>query len=160
MIKLLCDKYLKITTSIMLIVPFFMSITLEYGFGFRLCNLCVVERYSYLIMFFVFCTGLNKKLAKISIKAVLTLIIIAFFITIYHILIENGVLPESSFCGMKSVASMTDEEIINQVFTSEVKMCSEKSYLYIFRLTYLNLIYLIISAGFILINFKKYDKNR
>jgi hypothetical protein len=55
---------------------------------------------------------------------------------------------------------MTDEEIINQVFTSEVKMCSEKSYLYIFRLTYLNLLYLIILGGFISLNFKKYGKDR
>lgn len=147
-------------TPVFIIFPFFISIILEYIFGLRLCNLCVVERYSYLVMFLIFCLGYNKKFLNTSLKITILFIFIAMIITIYHILIENGILPESSFCGVQNVSSMTDEEIINQVFTSEAKRCSEKSYFYIFRLTYMNLIYLVMLGGLILINFKKYGKNR
>ena len=94
-----------------LIISFISIITayyIEYILGHKPCNLCLIERIPYVISIFVI---LTKYLFKIDQKFVLLLLTLtfsfSFFISIYHLGIEQGVFEESTVCGLKNTFRFT-----------------------------------------------------
>lgn len=121
----------KETLLLLFIVPFCSSFAVEYFLSIKPCILCVIERWSHMVFFILFLILNKRNLATTANKTLITAMFCSLFIglliTIYHIMIETGIM--SSSC-----SSLTFNH-------QSMPSCDIPKYLFGIKLTILNLIY-------------------
>ena len=144
-----------------LIISFISIITayyIEYILGHKPCNLCLIERIPYVISIFII---LTKYIFKIDQKFVLLLLTLtfsfSFFISIYHLGIEQGVFKESTVCGLKNTSDIISKEELLKLLNEKTISCKDVTFrVFGFSLTSINM---ILSLVIVIILIKIYNLN-
>ena len=156
--KNLLIKFIFFVSIIALVSAFFI----EYVLGHQPCNLCILERFPYLIAIVIIL--FNYKFSQFEKFFILLLTIIfsvGTILSIYHLGIEQGFIQESLVCDLKSGSNLlSKEEILKQLQEKSVN-CKDVTFkIFGLSLTSYNvLISLLISISGGKIDFN-YDKNK
>ena len=156
-------------TEIYLRIIFLFSITalisayfIEYVLGHQPCNLCLIERIPYgLSIILISLIFILKKNENFFILLLILNFIFSFFISLYHFGIEQGIIQESTVCGVKNFSEIiSKEELLNKLNEKTIS-CKDVT----FRILGLSLatINIVISILFIITLtkiFTKYEKNK
>ena len=155
--KKLLIKLVFLVSIIALVSAFFI----EYILGHQSCNLCILERFPYLIAIIIIL--FNYKFSQFE-KFFVFLLTIIFsvgtILSLYHLGIEQGFIQESLVCDLKSGSNLlSKEEILKQLQQKNVS-CKDVTFkIFGLSLTSYNiLISLLISVSTGKIYFN-YDKN-
>ena len=155
--KNLLIKFVFLISVIALVSAFII----EYILGHQPCNLCILERFPYLIAIIIIL--LNYKFSQFEKFFILLLTIIfsiATILSLYHLGIEQGFIQESLVCDLKNGSNLlSKEEILKQLQQKNVN-CKDVTFkIFGLSLTSYNiLISLLISVGAGKVYFN-YDKN-
>ena len=155
--KNLLIKLIFLVSIIALVSAFFI----EYILGHQPCNLCMLERFPYLIAIIIIL--LNYKFSQFEKFFILLLTIIfsiGTILSLYHLGIEQGFVQESLVCDLKSGSNLlSKDEILKQLQQKNVN-CKDVTFkIFGLSLTSYNiLISLLISVSTGKIYFN-YDKN-
>ena len=93
-----------------------IAYAVEYIFGYQPCNLCIIERFPYILALIILI--LNYQFKKNELFYCILLMIIftfSFLISFFHFGIEQGFISESSVCGVKSTDLTTKEDILKSL---------------------------------------------
>ena len=137
------------------------AIFIEYILGHQPCNLCVLERFPYLVAIIIIL--FNYKFSQFEKFFILLLTIIfsiGTILSLYHLGIEQGFVQESLVCDLKSGSNLlSKDEILKQLQQKNVN-CKDVTFkIFGLSLTSYNILMsLLISVGTGKIYFK-YDKN-
>ena len=93
------------------------SLVIQYILGHQPCNLCVYQRVPYIFSIILIAQLLLfNKYEKISLLIISLLFIGNFFLSIYHVGIEQGIFSESLFCETKNVGeNLSKEQLLKQL---------------------------------------------
>ena len=92
------------------------ALIIEYGFGFRACSLCKIERIPYgLAIIILTINYFSKKNQIFFIILLILLFSFSILISIYHFSIEQGFIEESALCVSKDLNLITKEDILNSL---------------------------------------------
>ena len=155
--KNLVIKLVFLVSIIALVSAFFI----EYILGHQPCNLCILERFPYLIAIIIIL--FNYKFSQFEKFFILLLTIIfsiGTILSLYHLGIEQGFVQESLVCDLKSGSNLlSKDEILKQLQQKNVN-CKDVTFkIFGLSLTSYNILMsLLISVGTGKIYFK-YDKN-
>tara|TARA_B100001027_G_C16234877_1_gene316525 strand:+ start:641 stop:1126 length:486 start_codon:yes stop_codon:yes gene_type:complete len=128
-----------------LIISFISIITayyIEYILGHKPCNLCLIERIPYVISIFIILTNYIFKIDQKFVLLLLTLTFsFSFFISIYHLGIEQGVFKESAVCGLKNTSDIISKEELLKLLNEKSISCKDVTFrVFGFSLTSINMI--------------------
>ena len=128
-----------------LIISFISIITayyIEYILGHKPCNLCLIERIPYVISIFIILTNYIFKIDQKFVLLLLTLTFsFSFFISIYHLGIEQGVFKESEVCGLKNTSDIISKEELLKLLNEKTISCKDVTFrVFGFSLTSINMI--------------------
>ncbi len=128
-----------------LIISFISIITayyIEYILGHKPCNLCLIERIPYVISIFIILTNYIFKIDQKFVLLLLTLTFsFSFFISIYHLGIEQGVFKESAACGLKNTSDIISKEELLKLLNEKTISCKDVTFrVFGFSLTSINMI--------------------
>ena len=128
-----------------LIISFISIITayyIEYILGHKPCNLCLIERIPYVISIFIILTNYIFKIDQKFVLLLLTLTFsFSFFISIYHLGIEQGVFKESAVCGLKNTSDIISKEELLKLLNEKTISCKDVTFrVFGFSLTSINMI--------------------
>ena len=153
--------------TILKIILFISTIALasayfiEYILGYKPCNLCLIERWPYLIaLIFIITNLIINKLEKIILIALAIIFAAATILSFYHVGIEQGFFDESLVCiSNDGINSLNKEDILKEL-QKEVVSCKNVEF-QILGLSLATINFLLSFVIFILI-FKviKYEKNK
>ena len=158
----------KISKTITLKLIFLISIIaltsaffIEYVLGHQPCNLCVLERFPYLLALIIIV--LNYKFIDFEKRFILLLILIflaATILSLYHLGIEQGFIEESLVCDLKDGSNLfSKEDILKQLHEKSVS-CKDVTFKILgLSLTSYNIIISIFIVYFTSKAYLNYDKN-
>jgi|TARA_B100001093_G_scaffold173332_1_gene166181 disulfide bond formation protein DsbB len=159
---------LKIKNKIVLKTVLFFSIFtlgaayfIQYILGHQPCNLCLIERVPYLLsVIFISLILILKKNEKILVFFVILFFIFGFFVSFYHVGIEQGVFSESLVCDLTGKTNTLSAQDLLKELESKTISCKDITFRFFgLSLATLNtLISLILSAIMYKI-FRNYEKN-
>lgn len=111
---------------------------IEYQLGVTPCNLCYYERYPYFaaIIILLLCLFL-KPLHKYGYALLALTYCIGVGLSTYHILLEVGIIAESSVCTHPPLSELTFEEYEKLLTRPAAQSCSEPDF-FIFGLSLAN----------------------
>ena len=155
--KNLLIKLVFLVSIIALVSAFFI----EYILGYQPCNLCILERFPYLIAIIIILFSYKfSQFEKIFILLLTIIFAIGTILSLYHLGIEQGFVQESLVCDLKSGSNLlSKDEILKQLQQKNVN-CKDVTFkIFGLSLTSYNILMsLLISFGTGKIYFK-YDKN-
>ena len=135
---------------------------IQYILGHKPCNLCLIERVPYffaivLILFFLF----FKKYEKLMNSLILILFLFGFFVSLYHVGIEQGYFKETFVCNLEfSNNKITAQDLLKELEKKTISCKVVTFRVFGFSLATFNaIISLSISAIMIMI-LKNYGKNK
>ena len=135
---------------------------IENVLGYKPCNLCLIERWPYIIAIILILTNLIiSKLEKIILIKLSIIFAAATILSFYHVGIEQGFFEESSVCTSNNEINSSNKEDIIKELQKEVVSCKNVEFIF-FGLS-LATINVIISFFLSAITFKlfiNYEKNR
>ncbi len=113
MINLKKENYLKIL-FILSIITLMSALIIEYGFGYKPCSLCVIERipYGLAIVIILLNYHFKKNQAFFSILLILVFLF-SILVSVYHFSIEQGYIDESTICATIDLNLITKEDILD-----------------------------------------------
>ena len=159
---------LKIKNKIVLKTVLFFSIFtlgaayfIQYILVHQPCNLCLIERVPYLLsVIFISLILILKKNEKILVFFVILFFIFGFFVSFYHVGIEQGVFSESLVCDLTGKTNTLSAQDLLKELESKTISCKDITFRFFgLSLATLNtLISLILSAIMYKI-FRNYEKN-
>ena len=140
MIKINKEDYLKIL-FILSIVTLVSALVIEYGFGYKPCNLCIIERIPYGLALMIIIFNYNFKQNQPFFSILLVLIFtFSVLISVYHFSIEQGIIDESQVCISKNLDLITKEDILNSLNELRIS-CKDVAFkIFGFSLTFYNII--------------------
>tara|TARA_B100000900_G_scaffold354697_1_gene323547 strand:- start:33 stop:518 length:486 start_codon:yes stop_codon:yes gene_type:complete len=115
MTKLKIENYLQLLLiSNILILGSVLII--EYVFGYKPCNLCLIERIPYGLSIIILIVNYNFKRNQIFYSVLLVLVFsFSIIISIYHFGIEQGFIDESTLCVSENLNLLTKEEVLESL---------------------------------------------
>ena len=115
MTKLKIDNYLQfLLISNILILG--SALIIEYVFGYKPCNLCLIERIPYGLSIIILIVNYNFKRNQIFYSVLLVLVFsFSIIISIYHFGIEQGFIDESTLCVSENLNLLTKEEVLESL---------------------------------------------
>ena len=134
------ENYLQIL-FILSITVLISAFTIEYGFGYQPCNLCLIERIPYGLAIIILITNYFYKSNQIF-HSILLILVFSFsiIISIYHLGIEEGVIEESAVCASNNLDLLTKEDILKSLKEIRVS-CKDVAFkIFGFSLTTYNII--------------------
>ena len=155
--KNLLIKIIFLVSIIALVSAFFI----EYILSHQPCNLCILERFPYLLAIIVILFIYKfSQFEKFFIFLLTIIFLAATALSLYHLGIEQGFIQESLVCDLKSGSNLlSKEEILKQLQEKNVS-CKDVTFkMFGLSLTSYNILISILitfSAGKIYFN---YDKN-
>ncbi len=134
------ESYLQIL-FILSIVVLTSALIIEYGLGYKPCNLCIIERIPYIFAIIILVLNYNFKKNQVFFSVLLILIFsFSILISIYHLSIEQGLVEESAVCAAKNLNLTTKEEILKSLVEPRVS-CKDVAFkIFGFSLTTYNII--------------------
>ena len=157
MFNLKIDLSLKFTFVISFI-SIISAYFIEYILGHQPCNLCLIERIPYVISIFLIASNrFFFKNKKFLIILLILIFIFSFGVSAYHFGIEQGILVESSICGLKDASEIVTKDELLKMLNEKTISCKDVTFK-IFNLsltTYniiLSIIMFLISTKIFLIN--------
>ena len=155
----------KITNSILLFILFALILILlaayiiEYGLGYKPCNLCIYQRIPYFISIILLINILYlKKYIKISLMTLFLVSISSTVLAFYHVGIEQGFFSEF-LCEAPSSQSENIKELLKELKNSPISCKDVYFKIFGLSLATINTIFsFCISAIFIKL-FINYGKN-
>jgi disulfide bond formation protein DsbB len=161
MFNLKTEIYLRIIflfSFIALISAYFI----EYILGHQPCNLCLIERIPYgLSIILISLIFILKKNENFFILLLILNFIFSFFISLYHFGIEQGIIQESTVCGVKNFSEIiSKEELLNKLNEKTISCKDVTIRILGLSLTTINIVISILFIITLLKIFTKYEKNR
>ena len=153
------DTYFKIIFTISLI-SIIAAFFIEYVLGHQPCNLCLIQRFPYVLsIFLIILNYLLKKNVQFVILLLILIFSFSFLISFYHFGIEQGFFKESSVCGLNSTSEIiSKEEILKQLNEKNIS-CKDVTFrIFGFSLTTFNMILSLILVILLINLFKNYEK--
>jgi len=143
------------------IIALLSAFFIEYILGHQPCNLCILERFPYLIAIIIILFNYKfSQFEKFFVLLLTIIFLIGTILSLYHLGIEQGFVQESLVCDLKSGSNLlSKDEILKQLQQKNVN-CKDVTFkIFGLSLTSYNVLisFLIsVSAGKI---YFKYDKN-
>ena len=134
------DFYFKLIFTISL-VSIISAYFIEYVLGHQPCNLCLIERFPYVLsVILITLNYISKKYEKFMVILLTLIFIISFLVSFYHFGIEQGFFEESVVCGSKNTSGvLTKEELLKQLEVKTIN-CKDVTFkIFGFSLTTLNI---------------------
>ena len=161
MFNLKTEIYLRIIflfSLIALISAYFI----EYVLGHQPCNLCLIERIPYgLSIILISLMFIIKKNENFFILLLILTFIFSFFISLYHFGIEQGIIQESTVCGVKNFSeNISKEELLNKLNEKTISCKDVTIRILGLSLTTINIVISILFTITLLKIFTKYEKDR
>ncbi len=140
MTKLNKENYL-IILLILSIITLTSALVIEYGFGYKPCSLCIIERIPYGLAIIILILNYNFKQNQIFFSILLILIFLfSILISVYHFSIEQGFIDESAVCKSKNLNLITKDDILNSLKELRIS-CKDVAFkIFGFSLTFYNII--------------------
>lgn len=132
----------------------------ELVLGHQPCNLCLFERIPYILVISIMITLLIfSNLEKISFGLVGIVFLISFFLSIYHVGIEQEIFNESNVCNTGSnIDTLNKEELIKELTNQRISCKIVTFYIFGLSLATINA-FISLMISFITIKiFLKYEK--
>ena len=161
MFNLKTEIYLRIIflfSLIALISAYFI----EYVLGHQPCNLCLIERIPYgLSIILISLIFILKKNENFFILLLILTFVFSFFISLYHLGIEQGIFQESTVCSVKNFSeNISREELLNKLSEKTIS-CKDVTFRILgLSLTTINIVISILFIITLLKTFTKYEKNK
>tara|TARA_B100001057_G_scaffold483627_1_gene560653 strand:- start:2756 stop:3241 length:486 start_codon:yes stop_codon:yes gene_type:complete len=109
------EIYLQIL-FILSIVILTSALIIEYGFGYKPCNLCIIERIPYGLAIIILVLNYSFKQNQVFFSILLILVFsFSIIISFYHFGIEQGFIAESAVCDSKNLNLITKEDVLNSL---------------------------------------------
>ena len=111
------------------IVALASAFFIEHVLGHQPCNLCVMERFPYLLALIIIL--LNYKFVYLEKLFMLLLILIflaATILSLYHLGIEQGFIKESLVCDLKDGSNLLSKEDILKQFQEKSVSCKDVTF--------------------------------
>tara|TARA_B100001093_G_scaffold376190_1_gene361342 strand:+ start:630 stop:1115 length:486 start_codon:yes stop_codon:yes gene_type:complete len=120
MIYLKKDNYLQIL-FILSIIILTSAFVIEYGFGFKPCNLCIIERIPYGLAIIILVLNYSFSKNQLFFSVLLALVFLfSILISVYHFSIEQGFIDESTICVSENLNLITKEDILKSLKEARV----------------------------------------
>ena len=154
--------------TILKIILFISTIALasayfiEYILGYKPCNLCLIERWPYLIaLIFIITNLIINKLEKIMLIALAIIFAAATILSFYHVGIEQGFFDESLVCiSNDGINSLNKEDILKEL-QKEVVSCKNVEFTFFgLSLATKNPVISFVLSAITFKLFINYEKNR
>ena len=154
--------------TILKIILFISTIALasayfiEYILGYKPCNLCLIERWPYLIaLIFIITNLIINKLEKIILIALAIIFAAATILSFYHFGIEQGFFDESLVCiSNDGINSLNKEDILKEL-QKEVVSCKNVEFTFFgLSLATINAVISFVLSAITFKLFINYEKNR
>ena len=154
--------------TILKIILFISTIALasayfiEYILGYKQCNLCLIERWPYLIaLIFIITNLIINKLEKIILIALAIIFAAATILSFYHVGIEQGFFDESLVCiSNDGINSLNKEDILKEL-QKEVVSCKNVEFTFFgLSLATINAVISFVLSAITFKLFINYEKNR
>ena len=135
---------------------------IEYVLDYKPCNLCLIERWPYLIAtIFILTNLITNKIEKIILIILAIIFAAATILSFYHVGIEQGFFDESLVCiSNNEINSLNKEDIIREL-KKEVVSCKNVEFTFFgLSLATINTVISFILSAITFKLFIDYEKNR
>ena len=155
----------KTTLNIILFISIIALVSayfIEYVLGYKPCNLCLIERWPYLIAtIFILTNLITNKIEKIILIILAIIFAAATILSFYHVGIEQGFFDESLVCiSNNEINSLNKEDIIKEL-QKEVVSCKNVEFTFFgLSLATINTVISFILSAITFKLFIDYEKNR
>lgn len=159
MIKFFSTKNFYLTILLISIITIISAIYVEYIIGAKPCKLCLYQRFPYILSIFLSFFAYNFQNKRFWIYLIIFNFLISFFLSSYHVGIENNIFPEFSGCTVENL-SVVDKELLLETLNDITPNCKDVTFTIIgLSLATINA---IISLLIIVISITilKYEKNK
>ena len=101
----------------------------EFVLGHKPCNLCLLERIPYILaILIIILSSIFKNLKKLSFLMLGIIFLLATFLSIYHVGIEQGIISESALCKAQSGLNIIDKEQLLQELENSNISCKNVTF--------------------------------
>ena len=98
----------------------------EFVLGHKPCNLCLLERIPYILaILIIILSSIFKNLKKLSFLMLGIIFLLATFLSIYHVGIEQGIISESALCKAQPGLNILDKEQLVQELEKSNISCKQ-----------------------------------
>ncbi len=159
MIKFFSTKNFYLTILLISIITIISAIYVEYIIGAKPCKLCLYQRFPYILSIFLSFFAYIFQNKRFWIYLIIFNFLISFFLSSYHVGIENNIFPEFSGCTVENL-SVVDKELLLETLNDITPNCKDVTFTIIgLSLATINA---IISLLIIVISITilKYEKNK
>jgi disulfide bond formation protein DsbB len=134
---------------------------IQYVFGHKPCNLCLIERIPYIAsVILISLIFIINKFEKIIAIIILLLFIFGSIVSFYHFGIEQGFFSESLVCDLENNTNLSKEQLLKQLESSTTVSCKDVTFRVLgFSLATINTIISIILSAIMIRIIKNNDKN-
>ena len=135
--------------------------TIDYGFGYKPCRLCVYQRIPYIISIVLLLNVLLiKKYIKTSLLILASVFLCSSILAFYHFGIEQGFFSESMICETKNISKdLSGEDLLKELKGNTVS-CKEVTLRFLgMSLATINTIFSLILSAIFTKLFLNYAKN-
>ena len=134
---------------------------IQYVFGQKPCNLCIIERVPYIAaIILISLIFILNKYQKIISSLILIFFIFGAVVSFYHFGIEQGFFSESLVCDLGNSRPLNKEELLNQLKKTEIVSCKDVTFRFLgLSLATINTVISLILSGIMIKVIKNYGKN-
>ena len=157
--KYLDEKKFFLLIFLISIFSLLAAIYIEYVLKVYPCKLCIYQRIPYILSVFVCFFGYNLNNKTVWFAALVSIFTLSFFLSAYHVGIENLIFSEFSGCTNDSLNIQDKDQLLNKL--KDINISCKDVVFKIFGLS-LATINLIISLTIVVlgINYFNYAKNK
>jgi disulfide bond formation protein DsbB len=134
---------------------------IQYVFGHKPCNLCIIERIPYIAaIILISLVFILNRYQKIISSLILIFFIFGAVVSFYHFGIEQGFYSESLICELSNNNPLNKEELLNQLKKAEIVSCKDVTFRFLgLSLATINTIISLALSGIMFKVIKNYGKN-
>ena len=159
MIKFFSTKNFYLTILLISIITIISAIYIEYIIGAKPCKLCLYQRFPYILSIFISFFAYIFQNKRFWIYLIIFNFLISFFLSSYHVGIENNIFPEFSGCTVENL-SVVDKELLLETLNDITPNCKDVTFTIIgLSLATINAIISLLIVV-ISITILKYEKNK
>ncbi len=158
--RLLKHKTLLNLILIFSVFSILFALYVEYFLGHKPCNLCLLQRFPYIITVILIVLVLTfKNLERLSFLFLSLIFFAGSLLALYHVGIEQGLISESFVCGNNIDTSIIDKSEILKQLKNKAISCKDVTFaIFGVSLATINTFLSALLATITLIVFIKYEK--
>ena len=134
---------------------------IQYVFGHKPCNLCIIERIPYIAaIILISLVFILNRYQKIISSLILIFFIFGAVVSFYHFGIEQGFFSESLICELTNNNPLNKEDLLNQLKKAEIVSCKDVTFRFLgLSLATINTMISLALSGIMFKVIKNYGKN-